>query len=184
MILSRLWRHAPVLLLGLLLMPVAQAQMTPQQPTQPAGQNPAQNGTWTSPPQSSDSQMEQPASNTQPIVVIDPGKIYNANPTSWVGKSVVLQNVMVQDTNDTGNFWVGSDSGHRLLIVKASNNPDLDAKRFHKGDVVTVQGIVQPASKYMAQQTTASSGSMKDAEKSSGVFLLANDVTIASSTQH
>jgi hypothetical protein len=122
-------------------------------------------------------------STGQPEVLIDPAKIYNdKQPISWVGKPVVLQNVMIQDTNDTGNFWVGSDGHHRLLIVKQDSNPNLKAMRFHKGDIVTVTGTVQPASKYMAQATTESDGSMHDAEKSSGVFLLADNVTVASST--
>lgn len=119
----------------------------------------------------------------QPETLIDPGRIYNdKQPTSWVGKPIVLQNVMIQDTNDSGNFWVGSDGHHRLLIVKQDNNPNLKAMRFHKGDVVTISGTVQPASKYMARETTAGSGDMHDAEKSSGVFLLADNVTIGSST--
>jgi hypothetical protein len=122
-------------------------------------------------------------STGQPETLIDPGRIYNdKQPTSWVGKPVVLQNVMIQDTNDSGNFWVGSDGHHRLLIVKQENNANLKAMRFHKGDVVTVQGTVQPASKYMAQETTAGSGDMHDAEKSSGVFLLADNITVNSST--
>ena len=46
----------------------------------------------------------------------DPGLIYNdKQPTRWVGQAVTLKNVTVQDTNDSGNFWVGSDGGHRLL---------------------------------------------------------------------
>jgi hypothetical protein len=123
------------------------------------------------------------ASTGQPEVLIDPAKIYNdKQPISWVGKPVVLQNVMIQDTNNTGNFWVGSDGHHRLLIVKQDSNPNLKAMRFHKGDIVTITGTVQPASKYMAQATTESDGSMHDAEKSSGVFLLADNVTVASST--
>jgi len=123
------------------------------------------------------------ASTGQPEVLIDPAKIYNDNrPISWVGKPVVLQNVMIQDTNDTGNFWVGSDGHHRLLVVKQDSNANLKAMRFHKGDIVTISGTVQPASKYMAQATTETDGSMHDAEKSSGVFLLADNVTVASST--
>ena len=119
------------------------------------------------------------------VTLIDPGKIYNASsPTEWVGKDVTLKNVTVQDTNDTGNFWVGSDGDHRLLIVKEENNPNLHALTLHKGDVVTVSGVIHPASDYMASQTTASSGSMSDAKGSSGVFLLANRIEIASSTQH
>ena len=123
------------------------------------------------------------ASTGQPEVLIDPAKIYNdKQPISWVGKPVTLQNVMVQDTNDTGNFWVGSDGHHRLLVVKQDSNANLKAMRFHKGDIVTISGTVQPASKYMAQATTESDGSMHDAEKSSGVFLLADNITVASST--
>ena len=119
----------------------------------------------------------------QPEVLIDPAKIYNdKQPISWVGKPVVLQNVMIQDTNDTGNFWVGSDGHHRLLVVRQDSNPNLKAMRFHKGDIVTISGTVQPASKYMAQATTETDGSMHDAEKSSGVFLLADNVTVSSST--
>jgi hypothetical protein len=120
----------------------------------------------------------------QPETLIDPGKIYNdKQPTSWVGKPVVLQNVMIQDTNDSGNFWVGSDGHHRLLIVKPEGNATLKSMRFHKGDVVTVSGTVQPASRYMAKQTSESGGDMHDAEKSSGVILLADNITVSSSTR-
>lgn len=124
------------------------------------------------------------AADAQPIEIVDPGKICNdKNMTDWVGKSVVLKNVMVQDTNKTGNFWVGSDNGHRLLVVEAENNPNLSTMKFHKGDVVTIHGVVQAASKYMAQKTSASSGSMHDATDSSGVFLAADNISVTSSTQ-
>jgi hypothetical protein len=125
-----------------------------------------------------------PQQNGPTTVLVDPGKIYNQNPTGWVGRNVTLKNVTVQDTNDSGNFWVGSDSSHRLLIVKPKDNPDLRSMRFHKGDIVTITGTVKPASKYEVKETTASQGSMHDAINSSGVFLLANNITITSSTQH
>ena len=137
-------------------------------------------------PDSSNQSMstQQSPSDSSNQVLVDPGKIYNKNPNGWVGKSVTLQNVMVQDTNDSGDFWVGSDSHHRLLIVKPKDNPTLAAMHFKKGDVVTISGVVQPASRYAAETTSASSGSMKDADKSSGVFLLANDISVTSSTRH
>lgn len=159
---------------------------TTTQTTVPQSAQPANSATQSGTTSSSTATTGVPgtvASTGQPEILIDPGKIYNdKQPISWVGKPVILQNVMVQDTNDTGNFWVGSDGHHRLLIVKQDNNPNLKAMRFHKGDIVTIQGTIQPASKYMAQQTTASDNSMHDAEKSSGVFLLADNVTVASST--
>jgi hypothetical protein len=123
--------------------------------------------------------------NSHSQVLVDPGMIYNdKNPGNWVGKSVTLKNVMVQDTNNSGNFWVGSDSSHRLLVVRSDDNPNIKAMRFHKGDVVTIEGTIQPASKYEASKTGAEKGSMHDAEKSSGIFLMANNISIASSTQH
>jgi hypothetical protein len=190
----------------------AQTTSQPAAPGQTANpQNPAPQGTttYTTTTQTTVPQSTQPANATsqtsttagattgsatagvpgavpstgQPEVLIDPAKIYNdKQPISWVGKPVVLQNVMIQDTNNTGNFWVGSDGHHRLLVVKQDSNANLKAMRFHKGDIVTITGTIQPASKYMAQATTESDGSMHDAEKSSGVFLLADNVTIASST--
>lgn len=115
--------------------------------------------------------------------LIDPGVIYNdKNPGSWVGKSVTLKNVMVQDTNKGGNFWVGQDGHHRILVVKPDNNPNAKALQVHKGDIVTVSGTVQPASNYAARETGTHKGSMHDAEDSSGVFLQASDLSIASST--
>jgi hypothetical protein len=115
--------------------------------------------------------------------LVDPGVIYNdTNPGSWVGKSITLKNVMVQDTNDTGNFWVGSDNHHRLLIVRNENNANLKVMRLHKGDVVTINGTIQPASKYEAHKTGEEKGSMHDAEKSSSVFLMADDISVDSST--
>jgi hypothetical protein len=125
------------------------------------------------------------ADNSQNQVLVDPGVIYNQKqPGKWVGKTVTLKNVMVQDTNNSGNFWVGSDSSHRLLVVKPENNPTMSALRMHKGDVVTVSGTIQAASKYEAGKTGAEQGSMHDAENSSGVFLMADNVSITSSTQH
>ena len=125
------------------------------------------------------------ANNGQNQVLVDPGVIYNNKHTDdWVGKTVTLKNVMVQDTNKTGNFWVGSDSHHRLLVTKPEDNANIKAMKFHKGDVVTITGTIQPASKYEASHTGAEKGSMHDAENSSGVFLAANDISISSSTQH
>jgi hypothetical protein len=124
------------------------------------------------------------ADTQQPTVLVDPGKIYNQDPTGWVGKRVVLQNVMVEDADKAGNFWVGSDKNHRLLIVKSKDNPNLLAKLFHKGDVVTIDGTIHPAGDYEAQETNASNAKMKKARHTSGVFLLAHDVDIGSSTQH
>ena len=123
------------------------------------------------------------ANNSEPQQLIDPAVIYNdKNPGSWVGKNVELKNVMVQDTNKGGNFWVGQDSHHRILVVKEESNPNVKALQVHKGDIVTVTGTVQPASMYAARETGAHKGSMNDAESSSGVFLQANDLSIASST--
>jgi hypothetical protein len=134
------------------------------------------------PAQSNQSTNEQ---NKQGQTLVDPGQIYNdRNPTSWVGKSVTLKNVTVQDTNDSGNFWVGSDSDHRLLVIKPSPAQDanVSALKFHKGDIVTISGVVQAASDYLASQTSADKGSMEDAKDSSGVFLMAKDISISSST--
>lgn len=129
-------------------------------------------------------QANNPAAK-QNSVLIDPGVIYNAkDPSLWVGKTVTLKNVNVEDTNDSGNFWVGSDGHHRLLIVKPQSNLNLNALRVHKGDIVTVWGTVQLANDYVAAKTGAEKNSMNDARKSSGVFLLANNVSIASATEH
>jgi len=156
-------------------------------------QNPQdQNGSQPSPPtsqpptQGNMSGTSQDSQNgaQEPVVLVDPGKIYNQDPTSWVGKNVVLQNVMVQDADKAGNFWVGLDKNHRLLIVKSKDNPNLLAKIFHKGDIVTIDGKIHPAGDIEAQETDASNGKMKKARQTSGVFLLAHDVNIASSTQH
>jgi hypothetical protein len=145
-----------------------------------------QNGSQVTPPSSQGSTADQANQNSaqQPVVLVDPGKIYNQDPTSWVGKRVVLQNVMVQDADKAGNFWVGSDKDHRLLIVKSKDNPNLLAKIFHKGDIVTIDGTIHPAGEIEAEETNASNNKMKKARESSGVFLLAQDVNIASSTQH
>lgn len=90
---------------------------------------------------------------------------------------------MVEDADKAGNFWVGSDKNHRLLIVKSKNNPNLMVKEFHKGDIVTIDGTIHPAGDIETQETNASNGKMKKARSTSGVFLLADDVNIASSTQ-
>jgi uncharacterized protein YdeI (BOF family) len=116
------------------------------------------------------------------VTLVDPAKIYSESPMNWVGKSVTLQNVAVQDTNDSGNFWVGTDNDHRLLVVRQKDNDNLKAMKVHKRDVVTISGTVEAASRYRANETSAESGSMHDAEKTSGVFLLANTLTVSSST--
>jgi len=152
------------------------------QTASPANQQPDQNNMSAS--ESNSAQENQNQNNGEPVVLVDPGKIYNQDPTSWVGKQVVLQNVMVEDADKAGNFWVGSDKNHRLLIVKSKDNPNLIAKEFHKGDIVTITGTIHPAGEIEAQETNASSGKMKKARESSGVFLQADDVDIASSTQH
>jgi hypothetical protein len=130
----------------------------------------------------SNDNASQSVANSDATVLIDPAKIYNENPMGWVGKSVVLQNVTVEDTNNSGNFWVGSDNDHRLLVVKKTDNDNLKAMKFHKGDVVTITGTVDAASRYMAQEKSAEAGSMHDAQKTTGVFLLASKVYVASST--
>lgn len=131
---------------------------------------------------------EQPNNNAgqqQGQTLIDPGVIYNARkPGEWIGKTVTLKNVVVQDTNDSGNFWVGSDNHHRLLIVKPTSNLELHSMRVHKGDLVTVTGELQAASEVLADKTGAEKNSLHDAEKTSGVFLMANGVNIVSSTRH
>jgi hypothetical protein len=185
--LSRMIVTYAIVSIGLLLGPLAVAQ-TPNtqdqnapQATPPANPQNSQENTVPSqnPP---DQQMQNNAQ--QPIVLVDPGKIYNEDPTSWVGKRIELQNVMVEEADKAGNFWVGSDKNHRLLIVKSKNNPNLMAKEFHKGDIVTIDGTIHPAGDIEAQETNAAGGKMKKARETSGVFLLADDVNIASSTQH
>jgi hypothetical protein len=121
-------------------------------------------------------------SNSDATVLIDPAKIYNENPMGWVGRAVILQNVTVEDTNNSGAFWIGSDNDHRILVVKQPDNDNLKAMSFHKGDVVTITGTVEAASRYMAQEKSAESGSMHDAQKTSGVFVLATKLYVASST--
>ena len=130
-------------------------------------------------------QSNNAAGEQQGQTLIDPGVIYNSRkPGEWIGKTVTLKNVMVQDTNETGNFWVGSDNHHRLLIVKPTSNLELHSLRVHKGDVVTVTGDLQAASEVLADKTGAEKNSLHDAEKTSGVFLMANRVNISSSTAH
>ena len=156
--------------------PTTAPQTTAPQNTAPTTQDNA--------PAPDNSTQNQSPDNTQATVLVDPGKIYNEDPTHWVGKHVVLQNVMVEEGDKAGNFWIGSDKHHRLLIVKNKNNPNLAAKEFHKGDVVTIDGTIHPAGDYEASETNASTGKMQKARNTSGVFLLAEDVDIASSTQH
>lgn len=171
-----------VLLAGLLLMlPVGLlAQNTPaSQDNQNMPQNSPNNGQG----DMSNYGRQNMGNNGEPQELIDPGVIYNdKNPGSWVGKTVTLKNVMVQDTNKGGNFWVGQNGHHRILVVKPEDNPNAKALQVHKGDIVTVTGTVQPASKYEAKETGARKGSMQDAESSSGVFLQASNLSVSSST--
>src|SRR5690349_5389874 len=122
--------------------PPADQQTPNQQPNATQQPNGTQQPYGTQQPNATDQQNREQANNNageQGQTLIDPGVIYNARkPGEWIGKTVTLKNVMVQDTNDTGNFWVGSDRHHRLLIVKPTSNLELHALRVHKGDVVTV----------------------------------------------
>jgi hypothetical protein len=162
--------------------PPANQQTPNQQP------NATQQPYGTQQPNATEQQNREQANNNageQGQTLIDPGVIYNSRkPGEWIGKTVTLKNVMVQDTNDTGNFWVGSDNHHRLLIVKPTSNLELHSLRVHKGDVVTVTGDLQAASEVLADKTGAEKNSLHDAEKTSGVFLMANRVNISSSTAH
>lgn len=177
-----------LLLAGVL---AAQNTTTPPADQQPTNQQPnaTQQPYGTQQPNSTQQQNPEQPSNSageqQGQTLIDPGVIYNARkPGEWIGKTVTLKNVMVQDTNDSGNFWVGSDHHHRLLIVKPTSNLELHSLRVHKGDVVTVSGDLQAASEVLADKTGAEKNSLHDAEKTSGVFLMANRVNISSSTAH
>lgn len=153
--------------------------------TQNTDQQPADQQANASNSQANSAASQTNSGDQQPQTLIDPGAIYNSKEAgTWIGKSVTLKNVNVQDTNKTGNFWVGSDDHHRLLIVKASSNLQLNSMRVHKGDIVTISGNIRAASEAMSEKTGAEKGSMRDAENSSGVFLLANSVNIESSTEH
>jgi hypothetical protein len=157
-----------------------------QQPSQQPG---TQQPYGTQQPNTTEQQNREQSNNSageqQGQTLIDPGVIYNSRkPGEWIGKMVTLKNVMVQDTNDSGNFWVGSDKHHRLLIVKPTSNLELHSLRVHKGDVVTVTGDLQAASEVLADKTGAEKNSLHDAEKTSGVFLMANRMNISSSTAH
>jgi hypothetical protein len=182
MSLRRVWPVLVAVLFGAMAVAQTENPQNAPQTTSPANQQPDQNNMPAS--QNSSAQENPSQNNDQPVVLVDPGKIYNQDPTSWVGKKVELQNVMVEDADKAGNFWVGSDKGHRLLIVKSRNNPNLLAKEFHKGDIVTIDGTIHPAGDVETQETNVSNGKMKSARKTSGVFLLADEVDIASSTQH
>jgi hypothetical protein len=153
------------------------------QSTTPSGQqSPDQQPSTSDQQQMNNSNQNSNATNPQEL--IDPGVIYNSKQAgTWIGKTVTLKNVTVQDTNKSGNFWVGSDNHHRLLIVKPTSNLELNALRVRKGDVVTVTGEIQAAAEALSDKTGAEKGSLHDAESSSGVFLLANNVHIASSTR-
>ena len=170
--------------LALAAMAVAQTDTSqpPNSPPATTNDNNGMNGQNNMP--ASQANSNDTMQNNEPIVLVDPGKIYNQDPTSWVGKRVELQNVMVEDADKAGNFWVGRDNDHRLLVVKDKSNPDLNAKEFHKGDIVTIDGTIHPAGEVEAQEMDTQHGNMKKARHSSGVFLLADDVKIASSTEH
>jgi|GEM_PF-4679763 hypothetical protein len=153
------------------------------QSTTPSGQQ-APDQRPSSTDQQAPSNQQSNAAAQEPQNLIDPGVIYNSKQAgTWIGKTVMLKNVMVQDTNKNGNFWVGSDDHHRLLIVKPTSNLELNALRVRKGDVVSVTGEIQAAAQALSDKTGAEKGSLRDAENSSGVFLMANTVNIASSTR-
>lgn len=171
-----------VLLAGVL---SAQNTTMPSENQQTPNQQPNANQQPSATEQQNPERPNNSAGQQQGQTLIDPGVIYNARkPGEWIGKTVTLKNVVVQDTNDSGNFWVGSDNHHRLLIVKPTSNLELHSMRVHKGDLVTVTGELQAASEVLADKTGAEKNSLHDAEKTSGVFLMANGVNIVSSTRH
>ncbi len=156
-----------------------------QSTTPPAQQSPDQQPTTSDQQQMNNPNQPSNSTNQEPQTLIDPGVIYNSKQAgTWIGKSVTLKNVTVEDTNKSGNFWVGSDGHHRLLIVKPTSNLELNALRVHKGDIVTITGQIEAAAEALSDKTGAEKGSLHDAESTSGVFLLANSVHIASSTRH
>src|SRR3954452_3391638 len=159
------------------------AAQTGQSTTAPGTTSPSSSttpgATTQSTPDTTAGQSTTPGSTGETQVLIDPGKIYNdKTPTEWVGKSVQLQNVMVTDTNDSGNFWVGVGGKQRLLIVKRPDDPNEQALRIHKGDIVNITGVVEPATDEWAQKTKAEMGSIHDAHGGAGVFLFASNVSI------
>ena len=171
-----------VLPLGFLVLLLA-GVLAAQNPMPPATQSPATQQSPDQQPNATGEPNNAGAESAQTL--IDPGVIYNAQkPGTWIGKTVTLKNVMVQDTNDSGNFWVGSDKHHRLLIVKPTSNLDMHSMRVKKGDVVTVTGQIQPASDALADKTGAEKNSMHSAEHTSGVFLEASTLNVASATSH
>jgi hypothetical protein len=96
---------------------------------------------------------------------------------------VTLTNVTVQDTTETGNFWVGTDDAHRILIVKPSSDANLRSIQVQKGETVTISGTVRPADDFMAGMTGTDKTVMSNAKSTSGVFLLADKV-ITPANQH
>jgi hypothetical protein len=89
---------------------------------------------------------------------------------------VTLTNVTVQDTTQTGNFWVGTDDAHRILIVKPESDENLRSIQVQKGETVTISGTVRPANDFMASMTGTDRAMMGNAKSTSGVFVLADKV--------
>jgi outer membrane biosynthesis protein TonB len=162
-------------------------QATPDQNQQPPNQNPPSQN---QPPENNNAASPtQPSASTSPTATseganTDASEILSGgNSEKWLGKPVTLTNVTVQDTTETGNFWVGTDDAHRILIVKPASDANLRSIQVQKGETVTISGTVRPADDFMASMTGTDKTVMSNAKSASGVFLLAEKV-ITPANQH
>jgi hypothetical protein len=88
-----------LLVAGLVFATAAVAQDSNNNATPANGQDNTSTPQSNPPQQMPDNAAQETQDSTGAVVLIDPGKIYNEDPTSWVGKRVTLQNVIVEDAD-------------------------------------------------------------------------------------
>ncbi len=122
-----------------------------------------------------------PAPVTSPIVdeliIIDaPAR------TSLIGRAVALMGATVQQVNGARSFWIGPDTGRRLLVVMDSASTSGSAHTMSmmpkSGQTVAVAGVLQPVPKDIARMPARWELTPLDIARLSvdSVFLSANRV--------
>ena len=83
------------------------------------------------------------------VATIDVSDLFSNRKDSLVGQPITLRNVQVRDRTGRDAIWVGSSPQQMILVTMPSIvrplYPDGRQARVEKGDLVTVNGVVQRA---------------------------------------
>jgi hypothetical protein len=83
------------------------------------------------------------------VAAISVADLFSAKKDSLIGQPITLQNVPVREKTSRDAIWVGSSPQQMVLVTMPSIvrplYPDGREAKVKKGDVVTVNGVVQRA---------------------------------------